>query len=456
MKDKINSALNDHNMGEVNLIDTLAVNKESLIFRDSVSGEVLDKKSLAKEIADAKDDKLPKAIEVDIEATHSGVTKNYTEYIPEHMEKSAESWTTPYEKPVLLGHDQRGITLGRVKSYEYGTSKLNPEKKTIKLTLEITNPDSIRRHLDGTALTYSIGAHAKQIHCSICGIDILNSDNWCGHWKGDKYKVKRGEGEDSKEEQETCIWKIGDMEYVEVSEVNVPADVWAQKLDVRVKEENKVKDSVDNEDDSNLNDNELFDNIDKLIQDNDTSSDNTTTEEEDNKDKTNEDINNDNMTDDVKVLNKKLEKLESDKNELAEKLGKITSDNESLNSDLNETKEKLQNSQKINIELSKHIKKVYTESIINAKIRLEELTEKDVQDETDKLLIMGVRELSEMLTNYNSKEKEIPKSIPKIDQSSTGALGIHQKNVDSENSKKEIKKKNPITAKDAVNGILDN
>jgi hypothetical protein len=132
-------------------------------------------------------------------------------------------------------------------NYEYKKSELNPDKYTIKLTLEITDKDSIRRHLDGTALTYSIGGQAKEVFCSICGIDILASDHWCGHWKGYKYEKLGADGKTKT--KETCIWKIGMTDYLEVSEVNIPADEWAQKLSVKAKED----DALDSEDDTDEN-----------------------------------------------------------------------------------------------------------------------------------------------------------------------------------------------------------
>jgi hypothetical protein len=228
----------------INCIDTLVVDRSKLVIKDSMTNNVIEGEALTAILKDSADEGLPKAIIVEIEATHSGLTKNNTEYQSEYMKKSAKTWTSPYNKPVLYGHDSDGITLGRVKDHEFKKSELNPDKDTIKLTLEITDPGSIRRHLDGTALTYSIGASVKEAHCNICGSNVV--ENYCGHWKGNTYKV-RAEGQD-KEEKVFCKWMIGMMEYVEVSEVNVPADVWAQVLTVKAKEEDSKKDEKDSKD----------------------------------------------------------------------------------------------------------------------------------------------------------------------------------------------------------------
>lgn len=229
--------------------DTFTVNPATAVFKDSATGKVLDRNEVAKMIADNNGEQLPKAIIVEIEATHSGITKNWTEYIPEKMQKSAPSWTSPYEKPVLREHNRSGKTLGRVKAYEYKKSELKPDAYTIKLTLEITDPDAIKDHLSGAALTYSIGGIASEVFCSICGIDILNSDNWCGHWKGRIYTVKSGEGKNAKEEKVRCIWQIGLIDYIEVSVVNVPADEYAQVIKINAKEED-AKESENEEDDN--------------------------------------------------------------------------------------------------------------------------------------------------------------------------------------------------------------
>jgi hypothetical protein len=453
MKDNIITPnITDNSAGEINLIENLVVDKKSLIFKDSVSGDILDKDSIIELIKDSNNDSLPKAIHVEIEATHTGITKNYTEYMPDNMKRSAKTWTSPYNKPVLKAHDQREDALGRVIAYEFKDSVLNPEKKTIQLKLEITEPGSIRRHLDNTALTYSIGAHAKQVFCSICGIDLI-ADDYCGHWKGRTYNKKTGDDKNAKGVKETCIWQIGDMEYVEVSEVNVPADVWAQKLSVKVKEEDSLKDCVDEPDQS------IFDDIDNLSQaDSNTSSnepeDNDGTNLENNEDQTDDN----NQVNELKELTDKLETIENEKKDISEKLDVITLEKDELTKEVKDLKEKTEKQNSTNIKLSKLLKKAYTDSIVNAKIRLGDITKEKSLEESEKLLILGAKELVEMFDEYVDKELNIPQSIPQITQADAGALGVYQDNVDSEPKQDKAsknKKKKPRSMKDAINGLLE-
>lgn len=481
MSDKIKNLFDSNEAEGINLYDTLAINKESLIFKDSTSGEVITKESMVSILNDAeKSDKLPKAIHVDIEATHSGITKNFTEYMPENMERSAKTWTKPYNKPVLYGHNSDRENLGRVIAYEYKTSELNPEKETIKLTLEITDPASIRRHMDGTALTYSIGAKAKQVYCSICRTDIINSDSYCGHWKGRNYKVKREEGD--KEVKETCIWQIGDVEYIEVSEVNVPADIWAQKLSVKVKEEDAMKDEFENQDtnatlEDNTNDKNIedsvLDQIDGILDDNTDNENEVPTEDSANN--TNEDVaEEDNSTNEVTVesLQDRVVLLDTSINELNERVNTLEDDiakseeankvlqetNDTLTNELTEASENAKKQKEINLNLAKLIKKTYTESIIRAKIRLGDILEENQTNEYDNLIILSVKDLATELNLMLEKEKAIPKSLPTLtaaDVGDEGALGVYQENVDSNINKTTEKKTKLYTASDAVNSLLE-
>lgn len=439
--------------------DTLVIDKQSLVFKDSTTGDVLDRQAVISKLTESDDSSLPKSILVDIEATHSGVTKNYTEYLSEKMKESAPSWLAPYNRPVLKEHCSGGNTLGRVRSYEFRKSVLNPEKDCIALTLEITDKDSIRRHLDGTALTYSIGAQAQQVFCGVCGIDILNSDSFCGHWKGENYTLKKGDTE----EKVQCVWQIGTMEYLEVSEVNVPADVWAQKLNVRTSTNDSFEgtNTQGSLDDSTINP-DTIDNL--LINDSSTIDDpanpNTTTENIDNIPSPVVDVPPAKTVEDyvaeISALTTQTSELTTKVTELTNSLAEANAVNEGLVSDLNKITDSSKQTFKMNVELAKLVKRVYADHIVNAKILIEQLTESQYETEMTTLIAMTTKELQDMLDSLKSEIKA-RKSLPKLTNENVGddgALGVPQANADV-NTSNNTKKAKAFTAKDAVNEVLN-
>lgn len=186
------------------------------------------------QISDAAGNKgkqLPSKINVTLEATHTGVNRNKVNYAYDKLERSVDSWTENYNKPVLLNHDSSSDPLGRVLNGEFKQSAINPGKHCIQLSVEITNKDAIERFLDGRYRTFSIGGYTDSAVCSICGKDLMQ-DGYCGHQRGKKY--------DGKE----CYWNLGTMEYDEISVVNCPADVHAQALTVQTFNEDGQADAV--------------------------------------------------------------------------------------------------------------------------------------------------------------------------------------------------------------------
>lgn len=466
--------------------DTFAVNPATAVFKDSATGKVLDRNEVAKMIADNNGEQLPKAIIVEIEATHSGITRNWTEYIPEKMQKSAPSWTSPYEKPVLREHNRSGKTLGRVKAYEYKKSELKPDAYTIKLTLEITDPDTIKDHLNGAALTYSIGGIASEVFCSICGIDILNSDNWCGHWKGRIYTVKSGEGKNAKEEKVRCIWQIGLIDYIEVSVVNVPADEYAQVIKINAKEED-AKESENEEDDNtegNVEDIKkeemgkdpaltidnstevnimdgveaadfILDNENMEVQAdlNDQAENKEPKTEDEVKDEAKEEAKNeesDNESQDASVEEKTAEQYEKEIQDLKDRLkaaeeakaaaeaqlkeaqDKVTSITAELqiakdelkkaNDKVAETQKGAEQTFKTSVAVAKSLKQSYANSIIDLKIVLGEMKESQRQEELEKLIVKSATALSDELLELRNAFKTT-RSIPKITQENVGEEG---------------------------------
>jgi hypothetical protein len=177
-------------------------------------------------IADAvKSDpgKMPAAIDVTFESTHSGQNRNYAIYHSDSMETDAQSWMSPFARPLLKNHDIESEPMGRVVNYQFKQSVLNPDRDCIEVTWRVTDQDAIPKFLDGRYGTMSIGASGNHISCGICGKDILKDGKvtFCGHWKGETYNQK-------------CYWNVKNMEYREGSVVNSPADDWAQATAVKV------------------------------------------------------------------------------------------------------------------------------------------------------------------------------------------------------------------------------
>jgi len=445
--------------------DTFTINSNSVVLKDSI-GNVLDKDNYSNITdgmggMDAGEDG-PKCITVEIEATHTGITKNYTEYIAENMKRSAPTWTAPYNKPVLKDHNTCCDTLGRVREYEFMKSTLAPDKDTIKLTLEITDEDCIKRHLNGTALTYSIGAIAKEVYCSICGTDIINSEDFCGHMKGNKYTTKK-EGDKGKGVTETCIWQIGDMEYIEVSEVNVPADEWAQVINVTIKEPDMMNDpsmdpEMDSKDSLEIQETNITDSlelVDELL-------DNTVTADEE--------IAITEITDEVivvddtmKLLEDKVNTLDLELNETKTKLAyaedglaKALESNKVLESEMSILNDKNKHINTVNIELAKTIKRIYADSILDGKIRVGQISDSERETELNNIMTKTAKELSDILIKLKVDEKSNI-SLPKVTQANIGedgALKFSQDKVDL-NEKEIISESKTLTSQDAVNQILN-
>jgi hypothetical protein len=204
----------------------------------------------------------PTKIVTVVEAIHSGLTRNYTFYPAQNLEKSTDSWTKPFEKPVIKNHNTDEEPLGRVLSATFKQSNINPDQQTIQLELEINDADAIAKILDGRYQTLSIGGNTSSAVCSICGKDLVK-EGYCGHMKGRVYESKQ------------AYWIIGEMEFDEISWVNVPADRNAQVIqkDISTKQKESASTEGGQEmstqeanqtvvDDHSL---ELLDQIDKLL-----------------------------------------------------------------------------------------------------------------------------------------------------------------------------------------------
>lgn len=195
-------------------------------------GNAIDSMQLLKDMASGKTQVV--ALDVEMEATHSGKNHNYCIYYEDSMEKDAESFVNPFKKPMLKNHnDYSGEPLGRITQAWHGPSQLTDERSAIHLKARVTDQDAIPKFLDGRYGTVSIGGTMGTVTCNVCGKTILKDGKFkfCGHWRGETYK------------DQICYWGAKDIEYHEVSTVNNPADDFAQIMKVTV-----VTDSDDKKD----------------------------------------------------------------------------------------------------------------------------------------------------------------------------------------------------------------
>lgn len=186
------------------------------------AGEAIDNLRLLQDMADGKVHIA--AIDVEMEATHSGKNHNYCVYYEDSMERDAESFVNPFRKPMLKNHDSYSEPLGRITQAWFGPSALTDERSAIHLKTRVTDHDAITKFLDGRYGTVSIGGTMGTVTCNICGKTILKDGKFkfCGHWRGETYK------------DEVCYWGAKDITYHEVSTVNNPADDFAQIMKVTV------------------------------------------------------------------------------------------------------------------------------------------------------------------------------------------------------------------------------
>jgi len=164
----------------------------------------------------------------EVNATHAGTLINNRIYPPDSMRKGIRTWTSPYKKPVLVNHDDTKDPIGRVISAKYlKTDKgmTDQDYKPVlresegygyqRLTVKITDPEAIKKILDGRYETVSVRMSTDHCFCSICNTDWSGSDGPCEHLPGTKYEGK------------LAYMTTGDLSYREMSFVNIPADEYA-------------------------------------------------------------------------------------------------------------------------------------------------------------------------------------------------------------------------------------
>jgi len=171
------------------------------------------------------DSDTPESLVITIDATHSGYkNRNCFYYDSEAMKYAVKKdvWTKPYPRPLLKNHDMESEPLGRVVQARFIDT--GDGKGFTQLDVKVTDKSAIEKIMDGRYLTVSTsGVPMKDASgkfnftlCSVCGVD-LNRDDFCGHSRGRVY-------EDDEGVMKMCFWKVGAIDYKEVSIVNTPAD----------------------------------------------------------------------------------------------------------------------------------------------------------------------------------------------------------------------------------------
>lgn len=157
---------------------------------------------------------------VDIEGIHSIITRNDTYYAPDCLKESVPYWTSPYERPVIMHHNERdGKIIGRIKSANYISKSERSGTAALEFVTNIGDEEGKTGIKNGTLATVSIGAIAHDIRCSICNRNLVE-EGLCEHSKGEIYDGKR------------CYWIVKRIEPKELSFVIVPSDIYAHSTRV--------------------------------------------------------------------------------------------------------------------------------------------------------------------------------------------------------------------------------
>lgn len=184
---------------------------------------------------------LKPVLSASIDATHSGRLTNMRVYPGARVKRSMKSFLEPVGKPVLKHHDAMSDPIGRVVGanfiqlkqgddfkYDYKNPDKGEGSGLIQLELNIMEQDSIEQFIDGRIQQFSTSQFFQDVFCSVCGKNIADEMsifwNEHEHKVGETYSVKVGK----KSQDFLCYLITGDLEYSEVSPVNVPADKFSK------------------------------------------------------------------------------------------------------------------------------------------------------------------------------------------------------------------------------------
>lgn len=205
-------------------------------------------------------------------STHAGrLTANLGLYQPRRMVDQIGTFTEPFNKPVLVAHDQKRDAIGRVIATGYEAIDYDflkkpadqmDEKETFDLirmlmktgmlyddsfrglgsgvlSMEISDKDAIEKFLDERYMTFSVRVGTDNVYCPITGKPFMDffqtlfgeeddEETYSPHHPGDEVDGM------------TVFSVLDNLQYQEVSPVNIPADEHAI---VRSMQEVIVKDS---------------------------------------------------------------------------------------------------------------------------------------------------------------------------------------------------------------------
>lgn len=214
--------------------------KPKFEIRDFMS---LDHKSVRQDamdlLQDVRDSNKKPFLRASIDATHAGRLTNMRVYPGKKMQRSADSFLKPTPKPVLKHHRDDQDAIGRVRTAEFVQLKhgeafdfdyRNPSKGAgsgfVRLGVDIMDPDAIEQFMDGRISQFSTRQHFQDVYCSVCGENIADQMAMGGmfntheHQVGETYRI--GKGKDASDY--LCFLITGDLDYKEVSAVNIPGD----------------------------------------------------------------------------------------------------------------------------------------------------------------------------------------------------------------------------------------
>ncbi|MCY7866098.1 hypothetical protein P8918_13595 [Bacillus spizizenii] len=170
----------------------------------------------------------PNSLMVDIEGIHVGPTRNFTRYMESALKSSERSWTRPYEKPLIMHHNEKdGKIIGRVKGVHYTDVKTRSGTGALVFTTNVPDKEGMEQVEDGRLMTVSIGIIGHDVRCSCCGHNIAEYGP-CEHERGQIY------------DGEICYWDIYEMEGKELSYVIVPSDIYAKNIRIYKPARNKA------------------------------------------------------------------------------------------------------------------------------------------------------------------------------------------------------------------------
>lgn len=375
------------------------------------------------------------ALDVEMEATHSGPNHNYCIYYEDSMEKDAVSFVNPFKKPILKNHNSySGEPMGRIQQAWHGVSALTEDRSAIHLKCRITDSEAIPKFLDGRYGTVSIGGSMGTVTCNICGKTILKDGKFkfCGHWRGETYK------------DQVCYWGAKDIEYHEVSTVNSPADDFAQIMKVTViTDKDEKKEGSDMNGNTNANaatdkaeefKKSICDMIDGLLgKGSDATSTSTATDNNGGTDggtgtdtaQTQTGTAQDGAQTQPETTTDATKELEKVKQELADALKK----NEELTAELNTTKDALAKSEEtikttqaeansmkdMCLALASANKEMLADSVIAKEKANGTLTDDKVEDRKKELVSMSMKDLTKASENVATTDSKPPRATAQVE-----------------------------------------